>query len=80
MAAACRDERRAAHAPQHVQGDDDRLGDVYGGGAPTGIVFNEGDGLGKKYRGLLLSAEAAEACILEDFPAMARACVRQAPP
>ena len=31
-------------------------GDVYGGGAPTGIVFNEGDGLGKKWRGLLLSA------------------------
>ena len=31
-------------------------GDVYGGGAPTGIVINEGDGLGKKWRGLLLSA------------------------
>ena len=36
-------------------------GDVYGGGAPTGIVFNEGDGLGKKWRGLLLSARKPRA-------------------
>ena len=43
-------------------------GDVYGGGAPTGIVFNEGDGLGKKYRGLLLSAEAARNTIFGYFP------------
>lgn len=34
-------------------------GDVYGAGAPTGIVFNEGDGLGREWRGLLVSAEAA---------------------
>ncbi|HYC71073.1 MAG TPA: PVC-type heme-binding CxxCH protein [Opitutaceae bacterium] len=34
-------------------------GDVYGAGAPTGIVFNEGDGLGAEWRGLLISAEAA---------------------
>ncbi len=33
-------------------------GDVYGPGAPTGIVCNEGDALGTKYRGLLLSCEA----------------------
>ncbi len=33
-------------------------GDNTGAGSPTGIVINEGDGLGKKYRGLLLSAEA----------------------
>jgi putative membrane-bound dehydrogenase-like protein len=43
-------------------------GDVYGGGAPTGIVFNEGDGLGDKYRGLLLSAEAARNTIFGYFP------------
>ncbi|MEO8063575.1 MAG: PVC-type heme-binding CxxCH protein [Pseudomonadota bacterium] len=43
-------------------------GDVYGGGAPTGIVFNEGDGLGKKYRGMLLSAEAARNTIFGYFP------------
>ena len=41
---------------------------MYGGGAPTGIVFNEGDGLGKKYRGLLLSAEAARNTIFGYFP------------
>lgn len=34
-------------------------GDVYGAGAPTGIVFNEGDGLGAAWRGLLLSCESA---------------------
>jgi putative membrane-bound dehydrogenase-like protein len=43
-------------------------GDVYGGGAPTGIVFNEGDGLGRKYRGMLLSAEAARNTIFGYFP------------
>jgi putative membrane-bound dehydrogenase-like protein len=43
-------------------------GDVYGGGAPTGIVFNEGDGLGRKYRGLLLSAEAARNVIFGYYP------------
>ncbi|HEX6639161.1 MAG TPA: PVC-type heme-binding CxxCH protein, partial [Steroidobacteraceae bacterium] len=43
-------------------------GDVYGGGAPTGIVFNEGDGLGRKYRGLLLSAEAARNTIFGYYP------------
>ncbi|GAA4314244.1 hypothetical protein GCM10023143_24990 [Compostibacter hankyongensis] len=34
------------------------VGDVYGAGAPTGIVVNESDALGKTYRGLLLSADA----------------------
>ena len=43
-------------------------GDVYGGGAPTGIVTNEGDGLGKKYRGALLSADAARNTIFGYFP------------
>ncbi len=32
-------------------------GDVYGGGAPTGITYYEGDALGKKYTGLLLTCE-----------------------
>ncbi len=43
-------------------------GDVYGGGAPTGIVINEGDGLGVKWRGVLLSAEAARNTIFGYFP------------
>jgi putative membrane-bound dehydrogenase-like protein len=34
-------------------------GDVYGAGAPTGIVYYEGDALGKDWRGLLLSCESA---------------------
>ncbi len=33
-------------------------GDKSGAGAPTGIAMNEGDALGEKYRGLLLSADA----------------------
>ncbi|MEP7143452.1 MAG: PVC-type heme-binding CxxCH protein [Ferruginibacter sp.] len=33
-------------------------GDCSGAGAPTGIVVNEGDNLGKDYRGMLLSADA----------------------
>ncbi len=43
-------------------------GDVYGGGAPTGIVFNEGDGLGEKWRGLLISAESARNTLFGYFP------------
>lgn len=39
-------------------------GDVYGGGAPTGIVSYEGDAFGEEWRGLLLSAEAARNTIL----------------
>jgi len=34
-------------------------GDVYGAGAPAGMVFNEGRGLGERYRGLLISADSA---------------------
>ena len=34
-------------------------GDVYGGGAPTGMVYYEGDALGEEWRGLLLSCESA---------------------
>lgn len=34
------------------------VGDRSGAGAPTGIVVNEGDALGIKYRGILLSADA----------------------
>ena len=33
-------------------------GDNTGAGSPTGIVLNEGDGLGKRYRGVLWSADA----------------------
>ena len=43
-------------------------GDVYGGGAPTGIVIYEGDAFGEKWRGLLLSCEAARNTIFGYFP------------
>lgn len=34
-------------------------GDIYGAGAPTGIAYYENGALGKEWRGLLLSCEAA---------------------
>jgi putative membrane-bound dehydrogenase-like protein len=34
------------------------VGDIYGSGSPTGITMIEGDELGEKYRGTLLSADA----------------------
>lgn len=43
-------------------------GDRTGAGAPTGIVLNEGDGLGEKYRGLLLSADAGRNTIFGYYP------------
>jgi len=45
-----------------------RAGDIYGAGAPTGIVVNEGDALGEQYRGLLLSADAGRNAIFS-YPA-----------
>jgi putative membrane-bound dehydrogenase-like protein len=44
-------------------------GDVYGAGAPTGIVSYESDQLGKKWRGMILSADAARNTVLGYFPA-----------
>ena len=43
-------------------------GDVYGGGSPTGIAFYEGDGLGEKWRGLLLSCEPGRNVVFGYFP------------
>ncbi|MFT5128475.1 MAG: putative membrane-bound dehydrogenase-like protein [Rhodothermales bacterium] len=43
-------------------------GDVYGNGAPTGIVIHEGDQLGKKYRGLLVSCESARRVVYGYHP------------
>jgi putative membrane-bound dehydrogenase-like protein len=43
-------------------------GDVYGGGSPTGIVSYEGDALGEKWRGLLLSAEPSRNVVFGYFP------------
>jgi len=43
-------------------------GDVYGAGAPTGIVFYEGDALGAKWRGALLSGEAARNVVFGYLP------------
>ncbi|NWK55608.1 NPCBM/NEW2 domain-containing protein [Verrucomicrobiaceae bacterium N1E253] len=44
-------------------------GDVYGGGAPTGIAFYENGALGPAYEGLILSAESANREILGYYPA-----------
>jgi putative heme-binding domain-containing protein len=43
-------------------------GDIYGSGSPTGIVMNEGDDLGDKYRGMLLSADAGRNIIFGYMP------------
>jgi putative membrane-bound dehydrogenase-like protein len=43
-------------------------GDNTGAGSPTGIVRYEGDELGEKYRGMLLSAEAGRNVIFSYFP------------
>jgi putative membrane-bound dehydrogenase-like protein len=43
-------------------------GDVYGNGAPTGIVIYEGDALGEKWRGVLLSCESARNTVFGYFP------------
>ncbi len=52
-------EHSRAHWRQDDPGTFD-MGDVYGGGSPTGIVFYENGALGKKWQGLLLSAEAGK--------------------
>ena len=43
-------------------------GDKSGAGAPTGIVLNESDALGEKYRGLLLSADAGRNVVFGYHP------------
>ncbi|MFM9032540.1 MAG: PVC-type heme-binding CxxCH protein, partial [Opitutaceae bacterium] len=43
-------------------------GDVYGNGAPTGIVSYEGDALGAKWRGVLLSCETSRNVVFGYFP------------
>ncbi|MEN9632660.1 MAG: hypothetical protein RL077_1064 [Verrucomicrobiota bacterium] len=43
-------------------------GDVYGNGAPTGIVTYEGDELGAKWRGVLLSCETSRNVVFGYFP------------
>lgn len=43
-------------------------GDIYGAGAPTGIVFYENGALGDQWRGLLLSCEAARNVIFAYQP------------
>lgn len=43
-------------------------GDVYGGGAPTGITFYENGALGDQWRGLLLSCEAGKNVVFGYLP------------
>ena len=45
-------------------------GDVYGAGAPTGIVFYEGDALGEGWRGTLLSCDAGRNVVLGYKPTL----------
>ncbi len=49
------------------------VGDNTGAGAPTGIVVNEGDGLGERYRGMILSADAGRNVIFGYKPELAGA-------
>jgi putative membrane-bound dehydrogenase-like protein len=44
-------------------------GDIYGAGAPTGVVFYEGDDYGKDFRGTLLCCETALNTIFSYKPA-----------
>ena len=44
------------------------VGDNSGAGAPTGIVVNEGDGLGERYRGMVMSADAGRNVIFAYKP------------
>ena len=43
-------------------------GDVYGGGAPTGMAFYENGALGEKYRGMLLSCETGRNTVFGYHP------------
>ena len=43
-------------------------GDNAGAGSPTGVVVNEGDGLGRKSRGMLLSADAGRNVVFGYLP------------
>lgn len=43
-------------------------GDNAGAGSPTGVVVNEGDGLGSEYRGMLLSADAGRNVVFGYHP------------
>ena len=43
-------------------------GDVYGGGAPTGVAFYENGALGEKWRGLLLACETGKNVIFGYLP------------
>jgi putative membrane-bound dehydrogenase-like protein len=45
-------------------------GDRTGAGAPTGVAINEGDALGEKYRGLLLSADAGRNVVFGYYPSI----------
>ncbi|MGB0993534.1 MAG: PVC-type heme-binding CxxCH protein [Akkermansiaceae bacterium] len=59
------------HGRAHWRQDDPGTfdsGDIYGGGSPTGIVFYENGALGKKWDGLLLSAEAGKNVIFGYLP------------
>jgi putative membrane-bound dehydrogenase-like protein len=47
-------------------------GDNAGAGSPTGVVVNEGDALGRQYRGMLLSADAGRNVVFGYHPSKQR--------
>lgn len=47
-------------------------GDIAGAGSPTGVVVNEADGLGEKYRGMLFSADAGRNVVFGYHPVKQR--------
>jgi putative membrane-bound dehydrogenase-like protein len=44
------------------------VGDVYGGGSPTGVAFYENGALGNQWQGMLLACEAGKNVIYGYFP------------
>ena len=59
------------HGRAHWRQDDPGtfdVGDIYGGGSPTGVAFYENGALGKKYDGLLLAAEPGKNVIFAYHP------------
>ena len=61
------------HGRAHWRQDDPGtfdVGDIYGGGSPTGVVFYENGALGKKHAGTFLSCEAGRNVIFGYQPEM----------
>ncbi len=66
------DQRPGQNVPTAEWRQDDPgsmpIGDVYGGGSPTGVAFYENGALGDKWRGLLLACEAGRNVVFGYLP------------